>query len=172
MVNEAATTSATHELATAVRRARGERPASVAVVERTMGAGAMPALHVHAADEVFTVLDGSMTVHAGDETACLEAGQTFVARGGVPHTYRAGSKRVRYLAASVVRSARDYEDFLLAVSRPSSGDTDGLAESWPSTHEAAALARMARGNGIRVLGPPGMLPADPGRPTPAAKGAP
>ena len=167
-MNGTATEPAAHELANAIRLAEGDaRPATVAVVERTMRRGAMPALHVHDDDEAFTVLDGSMTVHAGNEAVRLEAGQTFVARGGVPHTYRAASKRVRYVAASFVRSAGDYEDFLRAVSRPPTGDGALIAAGWPNTQEAAALERLAAANGIRVLGAPGELPAALEGPPPA-----
>ncbi len=125
-----------------------------------MTAGATAPLHVHAEDEALTVVEGSMTVHAGADTVRLGPGESYVARGGVPHTYRADARRVRYLAATFVRSARAYEDFLLAVGRPQSSPATAVTVRWADTQEAAALAHVAAANGIRVLGAPGELPAD------------
>lgn len=146
------------ELAAAVRRSRGhEEPATLAVIEGTMPVGASAPLHVHADDEALTVLEGNMTVHAGAEAVQLGPGESFVAPADVPHTYRADATRVRYLAASFVRSVNAYEDFLRAVSRP---PFRAVARGWAGTQEAAALAHVAAANGIRILGVPGELPAD------------
>jgi quercetin dioxygenase-like cupin family protein len=128
--------------------------ASFAVVERTLGAGAMPPLHVHEEDEAFYVLEGSMTIYVGDEAFALEAGAAFVAPKDVPHTYRADSRRVRFLAAAFVASVSRYEDFLRAVSRPA---PDGPPE-------AGEIAAIAAANAITVLGRPGVRPSDADRP--------
>jgi quercetin dioxygenase-like cupin family protein len=160
-VTAAATEPTLLELASAVRRSRGhEEPATLAVVEGAMTLGASAPLHVHAEDEALTVLEGSMTVYAGAQTVQLGPGDSFVAPADVPHTYRSDATRVRYLAASFVRSARAYEDFLRAVTRPPFQPAERVAGGWAGTQEAAALAHVAAANGIQILGAPGELPDD------------
>jgi quercetin dioxygenase-like cupin family protein len=139
------------EAAAAIHEEAGKR-ASMAVVEHAIRRGQMPPLHTHEEDEAFYVLEGTMTVYAGDETVRIAAGERFVARKGVPHTHRADSDQVRYLAATVARSVGRYEDFLRAVAVPRPH-----AES--SVDETATVTSIARTNGIAVLGPPGALPA-------------
>jgi quercetin dioxygenase-like cupin family protein len=130
-------------------RAESDGPANLAAVESTLRRGQMPPLHAHDTDEVFYVLEGTMVVHTGDESVPLDAGDAFVARRELPHTHEAGSATVRYLSMTFTRSPARYEDFLRAVAPPGS----------PNADEVAALAGIARANGITVLGPPGALPA-------------
>ncbi len=134
-------------------------PARLAVVERNLTAGAMPALHVHEDDEAFYVVEGTMTLHVAGEAVRLEAGDAFLAPRGVPHTYRADSQRVRYLAMTWVRSVGRYEDFLRGVARPAPALKASDRRRWPSPDDEAALTAMAAANRITVLGPPGVLPA-------------
>ncbi len=145
-------------LVEAIGRVRaGADGASLAVVEREMTIGSMPALHVHEADEAFYVVEGALTLHAGCEEIRLVAGDAFVVAKGVPHTHRAESKRVKYLAVAFVRSSADYGDFLRAVSPPQP-DRSG-APRWPSADDAPRLEAMAAVNAITILGPPGLLPS-------------
>jgi quercetin dioxygenase-like cupin family protein len=109
----------------------------------------MAPLHVHAEDEVLSVLEGRLTVYAGGTRVELAAGQSWVAPAGVPHTYRAESGRVRLVASTAVRSAGSYENFLRAVAAPSA----------LTSEDEANLAVLAGANGIEVLGEPGALPA-------------
>jgi mannose-6-phosphate isomerase-like protein (cupin superfamily) len=145
-------------LVQAIGRVRaGGEGASLAVVEREMSVGSMSALHVHESDEAFYVVEGAMTVHAGRESVRLERDDSFVVAKGVPHTYRADSKRVRYLAVAFVGSSADYGDFLRAVSRPQ--PTASGAPSWPSADDVPRLEAMAAPNATTILGPPGLLPS-------------
>ena len=132
---------------------------SVAVVESTTRLGEMPPLHAHDEDEAFHVLEGSIIVHAGNETVRLEAGDAFVAPKGVPHTHRAETTWARYLTMTFARSADRYEDFLRAVAEPADGFEPSEGRSWVMREEPAAIAVTAAASGITVLGPPGMLPA-------------
>ena len=132
----------------------------LAVVEKTMPAGAMTPLHVHEADEMFYVLEGAMTIHAGDRTVRLGAGEAFLAPQGVPHTSWVDSDRVRYLAMSFVPSVGRYEDFLRAVGEAAAGAASSGARSWPCDQELAGLGAIAAANRITILGSPGMLPGD------------
>jgi quercetin dioxygenase-like cupin family protein len=67
---------------------RGEETAgAVSIVENTMPAGAPgPALHSHAFDEAFYVLDGELTVQLDDDVTTAHAGELIFAPRGVPHT--------------------------------------------------------------------------------------
>lgn len=147
---------ALHSLLAELARERGKLagPASLAVLERTLERDEMPPLHAHEEPEAFVVLDGCLLVLAGDEAVRLEAGEAFVARAGVPHTYRARSTSARYLAASFVRSPEQYAGFLRAVAQPvrATGDTE------PAEDERV-VATLAQANRITLLGPPGALPA-------------
>jgi quercetin dioxygenase-like cupin family protein len=125
--------------------------ASLAVLERTMDRGEMPPLHVHKDDEAFQVLDGSLVFLVGGECLRLEAGESFVAPAGVPHTHRVESDSVRYRAVAFVQSVELYERFLAAVALP-------LAGSAKPHEDERVVATLAAANGITVLGAPGALP--------------
>lgn len=112
----------------------------------------MPALHVHDEDEVFHVVEGRMTVFAGNEAVLLEPGDSYAAPRRVPHTYVANSERVRFRAMSNVRSAASYEDFLRAAGRPTAD------RAWATEEDASGVTAVAGAAGITVLGPPGRLP--------------
>jgi quercetin dioxygenase-like cupin family protein len=118
-------------------------------VEITLRYGQMPPLHVHAEDEKLSVLEGRLTVLAGGRQVELGPGDSWVAPGGVPHTYRAGSGAVRLIASTSVGSPGRYEDFLRAVAEPAD-----LTEE-----DEANLAMIGAATGIEVLGEPGTLPA-------------
>jgi len=124
----------------------------LAALESVAAPGFMAPLHVHGADEAVHVLEGSMTVYAGDEVVRLRAGETFVVRQGVAHTYRTGPAGARSVFATFARSAGHYEAFLRAAGPPS-----GVAPAW-SDDDAATVAAAA--SDVTVLGPPGLLPAD------------
>lgn len=152
----ASTTSPLVSLLERIAALRADVPGtSMALVESTLSAGLMPPLHAHDEDEVFHVLEGSVTVYAGDETVELEAGDSYVAPGGVPHTHRAAGDRARWLSLTFVSCAGLYEDFVRAVGTPLGAG--GVA---PTAEDEAALLAYGAPNGIAVLGPPGMLPTE------------
>jgi quercetin dioxygenase-like cupin family protein len=125
---------------------------SLVVVERTGRRGEMTPLHVHTEDEVVHVLEGALTLFVADDSVRLEAGAAFVAPAATPHTFAVESRAVRYLSATVTRSAARYEDFLRAVAVPS----ESSSSSWEETGDLSRLAAIAAPNGIDVLGAPGV----------------
>jgi len=139
----------------AAAQSLGPAGTSQTVVESTLAAGLMPPLHAHEEDEAFHVLEGSVLVYAGADTVRLEAGDSFVAPGSVPHTHRSATGRARWLSMTFASSAGGYEDFVRAVGTPL--PNGGAA---PTSEEEAALLAFAAPSGIAVLGPPGMLPAE------------
>lgn len=130
----------------------------VAAVETVVRAGFMPPLHAHDTHEALTVLDGSVTVFAGDEVVRLRAADTHVVPGGVAHTLRAESARALVTFATSTPSAGLYESFLRAAGPVSLGESG--APSWTSEDDAGAVSAIAEAAGITVLGPPGALPAE------------
>ncbi|MGH3042252.1 MAG: cupin domain-containing protein [Gaiellaceae bacterium] len=127
----------------------------LAAVESSASPGFMAPLHAHAADEAVHVLEGSMTVYAGEEVVRLAAGETFVVRQGVAHTYRTGPDGARSVFTTFARSAGRYEDFLRAA-----GPLPAGAPAWAGDDDAAAVTAVAAAAGVAVLGPPGLLPVE------------
>ena len=134
-----------------VKALGAERGRSLAVVERTGRQGEMTPLHVHPEDELVHVVEGALTLFVSEEPVRLEAGDAFLAPRAIPHTLGVESRAVRYLSATVARSATRYEDFLRAVAVPSD------ASSWEESGDASRLAAIASPNGIEVLGEPGAV---------------
>jgi quercetin dioxygenase-like cupin family protein len=136
-----------------VRATDAKRDRSLAVVERVGRRGEMTPLHVHAEDEIVYVVEGALTLFVNDERIRLVAGDAFSAPPGIPHTLVVESREVRYLSATVARSAARYEDFLRAVAVPS----EESSLSWQASGDASRLAAIAAPNGIDVLGEPGAV---------------
>jgi quercetin dioxygenase-like cupin family protein len=71
-----------------------------ALIEFLFPHGASPPLHTHDVDESYIVLEGQLTVQAGEERFELGAGGTGVVPLGVPHTFRVDSDGARVLVLS------------------------------------------------------------------------
>jgi hypothetical protein len=115
----------------------------------------MPPLHVHHRnDETFYVLEGELRLFLSDREIVLAPGQAAFAPRGVPHTYRVESDRARWI---VINSPAGFEQFLRAAGEPAPA-----AELPPAGRhgDPAQLATAAADQGIEILGPPGMLPAE------------
>jgi quercetin dioxygenase-like cupin family protein len=122
--------------------------------ERRARRGDMPPLHVHHRDdETFHLLDGELTLHVGEQTIALTAGQTALAPRRVPHTYRVESETARWL---LINSPAGFERFLRAAGERADGE-QLPPEGRP--FDPAALAELAAEQGIEILGPPGALAA-------------
>ena len=128
------------------------RTGRMTLVEREVSRRAlMPPLHAHEDDVSYYVLSGSLTFFVGDEIVPARGGEVVVVPRDVPHTFRVESDRARFHVLARVSSARAFEDFGLALAE--------AADEWASDEEREAVGALAAGAGIRVLGPPGMLPA-------------
>src|SRR3954452_17826992 len=115
---------------------------------------ASPPLHTHPQDESYFVLEGSLTVQAGDQRFELEPGHTAVVPMEVPHTFRVDSDTARVLVlstpAGIERMVRDGSVPATAPTLPPS-DTPR-----PSPEELAAIFDA---HGQVTVGPP-MGPED------------
>jgi quercetin dioxygenase-like cupin family protein len=120
-----------------------------ALIEFLFPKGASPPLHTHPQDESYVVLDGRLTIHAGDERFELGAGGTAVVPMGVPHTFRVDSDGARVLVlstpAGLERMVRDASVRATAATLPP-----------PDTPrpEPEALSEIFRAHGQVNLGPP------------------
>jgi mannose-6-phosphate isomerase-like protein (cupin superfamily) len=124
------------------------------LIDQLLPPGDQPPLHVHDADEGFLVLEGELTLWAGDARHVLGPGDFVNAPAGVPHTYRVTSAgRARLIVTS---STGAFAAFVLAYGEPAARRE--LPE--PAAPDAERLGRLAAKHGIALLGPPGMLPAD------------
>jgi len=71
-----------------------------ALIEFLFPQWASPPLHTHPQDESYVVLEGRLTIQAGDERFELGAGGTALVPMGVPHTFRVDSEGARVLVLS------------------------------------------------------------------------
>src|SRR5213083_2612826 len=68
-----------------------------ALIEFLFPQHASPPLHTHPQDESYFVLEGRLTVQAGERRFALESGAAAVVPMGVPHTFRVDSDSARVL---------------------------------------------------------------------------
>jgi gentisate 1,2-dioxygenase len=71
-----------------------------ALIEFLFPRGASPPLHTHPQDESYVVLDGRLTIVAGEQRFELASGGAAVVPLGVAHTFRVDSETARVLVLS------------------------------------------------------------------------
>jgi len=90
-------------------------------VEMTAPAGLQTPLHVHhVEDEGFYVLEGSVTIHVGEQTVELGPGQHAYGPRDGPHTFTIGPDGARMIW---VLTPGGFEDFVEEVSTPAEAPT-------------------------------------------------
>ncbi len=142
-----------HNLAT-VKVSGEETGGAWSMTEVAGPKGDMPPLHVHHRDdEAFYVLEGEMTLFAGDREIHLSAGECGLAPKGIPHVYRVDSDEAHWLA---VCSPAGFERFVAEASVPAKART---LPPGPPALDPDRLAAIAQEHGIEILGPPGTLPS-------------
>lgn len=142
-----------------VKLAQHAAGGNISVIELVGPTGDMPPLHLHRTDdEAWYVLEGEMTFFVGsNEPVLVQAGGLAFGPKGVPHTYRVESSGpARWLAAC---TPGDFEQFVVAASRPAErAELPPMADP-PSEEEIAAVTALAADHQIELLGPPGTLPS-------------
>jgi quercetin dioxygenase-like cupin family protein len=123
----------------------------VSVLESRAPHGDSPPMHVHQEDEIFHVLEGTMTIRIGEIDRVARAEDTVLAPKGLPHTYRVDSDEARWL---VITSRGDFERFVREFSRSASSSDLPVPAGPPTPAEADALAEACRRHGIELVGPP------------------
>ena len=131
-----------------------ERPAQTALIERSALYGAMPPLSKRDEAETYRVLEGEVQFFIDDEVVPAGPGDVVVAPAGAERTFRVESEDARWLVLTRVTSLEAFLDFNRAVVEPIAVPISG----WPSLEEEIALSSIGAANGIKLLGPPGVLP--------------
>ena len=109
------------------------------LVEITAPAGLQAPPHVHYRDdEGFYVLDGSVTIHLGDEDVELSAGRHAFGPRDVPHHFTVGPDGARMLW---VLAPGGFEDFIEDVSVPAETPTVPPASVVPPENAAEIVLR-------------------------------
>jgi quercetin dioxygenase-like cupin family protein len=120
-----------------------------ALIEFLFPRGASPPLHTHPQDESYFVLEGGLTVQAGEERFPLGQGGTAVVPMGLPHTFRVDSDGARVL---VLSTPAGIELFVRELSVAASAQTLPPAETPRPSPEA--IARAFEAHGQLNVGPP------------------
>jgi mannose-6-phosphate isomerase-like protein (cupin superfamily) len=96
-------------------------------------------LHVHyTEDEGFYVLEGSVTIHVGDQTVELTAGRHAFGPRDVPHKFRTGPDGARMIW---VLTPGGFEDFVADVSVPAETPTVPPPSVLPPENAAEIVLR-------------------------------
>ena len=120
-----------------------------ALIEFVFPHGASPPVHTHPQDESYVVLEGELTIAAGDERFQLGPGGAAVVPLGIPHTFRVDSETARVL---VLSTPAGLERLVRDASIPAAAATLPPADApRPAPHE---LARIFAAHGQVNLGPP------------------
>ena len=136
---------------TIVRQASTD-DAPFSVLDTTARHGNATPLHRHLdEDEVFTVLEGELTLTVDDETIVVGPGRSAVAPRGVPHRYEVTSAEdARWL---VLTTPGRFEAFVRELSELAEDTTLPPAPTGPpSPEQIEMLAATAARHGIEIIG--------------------
>jgi len=120
-----------------------------AMIEFVFPHGASPPLHTHPQDESYFVLEGVLTIQAGNDCFLLETGGAAAVPMGVPHTFRLESDTARVL---VLSTPAGLERMVRSASVPAG--TRLLPPEGTPRPSAEELEQIFRVHGQINLGPP------------------
>jgi quercetin dioxygenase-like cupin family protein len=120
-----------------------------ALIEFLFPRGASPPRHTHPQDESYIVLDGWLTLQAGERRFELGPGGTAAVPMGVAHTFRVDSETARVL---VLSTPAGLERFVRDGSVPAAAAALPPADAPRPSPEA--LARIFEAHGQVNVGPP------------------
>ena len=127
-----------------------------ALVEGLVPSGHMPPPHVHDRDaEGFFVLEGEITLYTEAGEQVLRPGEGAHAPAGEPHTFRVTSDGPA--SVLVVSVPAGFVHFLRAAGRPAEREALPVLDGPP---DIELVVRAGERHGVRMLGAPGMVPAD------------
>jgi quercetin dioxygenase-like cupin family protein len=120
-----------------------------AVIEFLFPQGASPPRHTHPQDESYVVLDGRLTVEAGERRFTIGPGATAVVPMSMPHTFRIESETARVLVLSTPAGIeRMVRDASVPAAEPTLPPPDTPR---PSPEELTAIFEA---HGQAITGPP------------------
>lgn len=112
-----------------------------------------PPMHIHhKEDEVFHILEGTFIFKIHEEERKLAAGNTLLMPKGVPHSYRIDSSEGGHWIT--VTTKGDFENLVLAISRPALQIRLPEASGVPSAEDQKFLSQKAAEFNIEIVGPP------------------
>ena len=120
-----------------------------ALIEFLFPRGASPPRHTHPQDESYIVVDGQLTVQAGERRFELGPGGTAAVPMGVAHTFRVDSETARVL---VLSTPAGLERFVRDGSVPAAAAT--LPPPDAPRLSTEELARVFEAHGQINVGPP------------------
>jgi len=133
-----------------VRRHRPTRSEPYALLESTAHPGNAVPFHRHDEEEIFTVLDGELTLTVGDETAVVRPQSSVVAPRSVAHRYVVTSSTdTRWLVLTVPGR---FDAFVDELSRPAEACVVPPQAGPPTPEELERLVAVAARHGIEILG--------------------
>jgi quercetin dioxygenase-like cupin family protein len=122
------------------------------VVDGYLPPGATTPLHLHTVyEERYWVVEGSMTVWAGDDETTLRAGDYYTVPTNVAHAVRSGPEGSRAL---ILSSPAGFAELIERAGVPA--DRRGAEAAFDPERFMAVTTEL----GDVVLGPPGTTPAD------------
>jgi glyoxylate utilization-related uncharacterized protein len=120
-----------------------------ALIEFLLPHLASPPLHTHPQDESYFILEGRLTIQAGDQRFELEPGGAAVVPMRVPHTFRVDSEAARVL---ILSTPAGIEGFVREGGVPANAPTLPPADtSRPSAEE---MDRIFAAHDTVNVGPP------------------
>jgi quercetin dioxygenase-like cupin family protein len=120
-----------------------------ALIEFLFPRDASPPLHTHPQDESYIVLEGRLTIQAGEQRFHLGAGAAAVVPMGVAHTFRVDSDSARVLVLSTPAGLeRMIRDGSISAGAPTLPPSDAPRPS------PERLESIFRAHGQVNLGPP------------------
>jgi quercetin dioxygenase-like cupin family protein len=119
-----------------------------ALIEFLFPRGASPPRHTHPQDESYIVVEGLLTVQAGERRFALGPGGTAAVPMGVPHTFRVDSETARVL---VLSTPAGLERFVRDGSVPAAAAT--LPPPDTPRPSGAELTRIFEAHGQVNVGP-------------------
>jgi quercetin dioxygenase-like cupin family protein len=136
----------------AVKASGAETGGALSQLEIDDPIGTAPPLHIHhGEDETFYVLEGTVTVFAGEDRIDLGPGDYGFVPRGVVHAYLVTSERARML---VTFSPSGFEEVFMRFGEPAG---DGPAPEDAVMPPPVELARLLAPYGCEIVGPPPTL---------------
>ncbi len=131
-----------------IRATAADTGGLMTIVEMTEQPGEEAPLHVHhREDEAFYILDGSATIHVGDESFEVGPGDYVFAPRDIPHRYSIGDEGCRFLF--ICTPGGGFENVVRGMSVPAQRRT--LPPPSDEEPDWGHVAAVAEANGCELL---------------------
>ena len=132
-----------------IRATAADTGGQMTIIEMTEPPGTEAPLHVHhREDEGFFILEGSATIHVGDEAFEVGPGDYAFGPRDIPHRYTVGDEGCRMLF--ICTPGGNFENVVLAMSEPAGART--LPPPPEGAPDMDRIAAIAEAHGCELLG--------------------